>query len=108
VSEGKRSFHSKGRNIRYDPVLVCRKQPSALSEANWDSFRGRIIRDSGAWTQPTLNSGMPVNWVVIAKKVEYVTKAFRNPAHRCGAIEIAALQEKQAQAACKAARLILF
>jgi putative DNA methylase len=123
-SEGRSGFHSGEGNIRYDSVLVCRKQPSVLGEANWDSLKRQIIRDSIAWTQRTLNSGMPVNEVdvftiVMAKTVECVTKAFRNPAHRCGAIDIAAaLQEvegivghvvEEAQASCKAvARLILF
>jgi len=88
-SEGKSGYHSTKGNIRYDAVLVCRKQPSrgrAISptnEAHRSAIKQRILHDAIVWTQRTLESGMAINWVdvytiVMAKSVEHLTKVI-NP-----------------------------
>jgi adenine-specific DNA methylase len=100
-SEGKSGFHSKEGNIRYDPILVCRKQPSTWDETEWESLKGRILRDSVVWTRRTLDSGMAVNEVdvftiVMAKTLEYVTKAFHKLMHGSEPMSVStALQEME-------------
>lgn len=79
-SEGKSGFHSSEGNIRYDCILVCRKQPAPLAEGNWPQLKEYILEDAAAWTRRTLQSGMPVNEVdvftiVMGKTVEYYTRA---------------------------------
>lgn len=79
-SEGRSGFHSSSGNIRYDCVLVCRKQPSGQSACTWSELRDKVLKDAVLWTQRTLASGMPVNTVdvftiVMGKGIEYWTKA---------------------------------
>jgi adenine-specific DNA methylase len=95
-SEGKSGFHSSEGNIRYDAVLVCRKQPSDWSENHWSEMKQRILGDAVDWTRRTLESGMAINRVdvftiVMAKSIEHVTKAWANPNNRLSSLEIAAL-----------------
>lgn len=60
-SEGKSGYHSSKGNIKYDCVLVCRKQPpSDDASLGWQS---RILDDTVYWTKRTLDSDMPVNEV---------------------------------------------
>ncbi|HEX29189.1 TPA: DUF1156 domain-containing protein [Candidatus Poribacteria bacterium] len=82
-SEGKSGFHSSEGNIRYDAVLVCRKRPSGENESQWAGIKKRILSDSVDWTRRTLESGVMVNRVdvftiVMAKSIEYITKAWEN------------------------------
>ncbi|MCX7682031.1 MAG: DNA methyltransferase [Anaerolineae bacterium] len=79
-SEGKSGFHSSKGNIRYDCVLVCRKQPAPPTGWDWAALRERILEDAVRWTERTLESGMPVNEVdvftiVMGKTVEHCTRA---------------------------------
>ncbi|MBC7233334.1 MAG: DUF1156 domain-containing protein [Chloroflexi bacterium] len=79
-SEGKSGFHSSKGNIRYDCVLVCRKQPSPGIETNWANLKNLILEDAIMWTRRTLESGMPINEVdiftiIMGKTAEYYTKA---------------------------------
>lgn len=82
-SEGKSGFHSSKGNIRYDCVLVCRKQPSPEIEQNWVSLKNMILEDAIVWARRTLESGMPINEVdvftiIMGKTTEYYTKAVAN------------------------------
>jgi putative DNA methylase len=79
-SEGKSGFHSSRGNIRYDAILVCRKQPSNSGERRWQRVWNCIERDSLYWIEKTHKSGMElssidVTAIVFAKAVEYWTKA---------------------------------
>jgi adenine-specific DNA methylase len=83
-SEGKSGFHSSEGNIRYDAALVCRKQPSDWSESRWSEMKQQILDEAVDWTRRTLESGMAINRVdvftiVMAKSIEYITKAWANP-----------------------------
>jgi adenine-specific DNA methylase len=78
-SEGKSGFHSSKGNIRYDCVLVCRKQPSPFPERDWTSAKDSILNDAVFWARRTLESGMSINEVdvfsiVMGKTMEYYTK----------------------------------
>ncbi|HID55948.1 TPA: hypothetical protein EYP37_05430 [Candidatus Poribacteria bacterium] len=82
-SEGKSGFHSSEGNIRYDAVLVCRKRPSGENRNGWDEIKRQILSDSVDWARRTLESGVTVNRVdiftiVMAKSIEYITKAWEN------------------------------
>jgi putative DNA methylase len=48
-SEGKSGFHSSEGNIRYDAVLVCRKQPSDWDESQWTEMKQQILTDAVGW-----------------------------------------------------------
>lgn len=78
-SEGRSGFHSSSGNIRYDSVLVCRKQPSPMPRSHWPAVKEQIMQDAVTWTQRTLASGMPVNpvdifTIVMAKGIEWYTR----------------------------------
>lgn len=86
-SEGKSGFHSSKGNIRYDCVLVCRKRPSQWENGSWPSLKKHILKDAIFWTQRTLRSRMLITEVdvftiIMAKTIEYYTKAFPNIKHR--------------------------
>ncbi|MBC7293636.1 MAG: hypothetical protein H5T84_05990 [Thermoleophilia bacterium] len=77
-SEGRSGFHSSSGNIRYDCVLVCRKQPSGQPARIWPEVRDAVLDDAVYWARRTLLSGMPVNTVdvftiVMGKGIEYYT-----------------------------------
>jgi hypothetical protein len=95
-SEGKSGFHSSEGNIRYDAVLVCRKQPSDWSENHWSGIKQQILGDAIDWTRRTLESGMAINRVdvftiVMAKSVEHVIKSWANLNNRACPVKIATL-----------------
>lgn len=79
-SEGKSGFHSSEGNIRYDAVLICRKQPSPNTECDWNSLRDHILNEAAECLERTVQSGMSVSAVdvftiVMAKTIEHGTKA---------------------------------
>ena len=81
-SEGKSGYHSSEGNIRYDAVLVCRKQPGSYDGLN--EVRQRILNEAIAWTNKTIASGMAVNradvfTIIMAKSVEHLTKLASAP-----------------------------
>jgi adenine-specific DNA methylase len=95
-SEGKSGFHSSGGNIRYDAVLVCRKQKRFGEEFTGEDAGGieqfvsgeesgklkqRVLADAIAWGRKTFESGMAVSSVDIftitmAKSIEHLTKVY--------------------------------
>lgn len=94
-SEGKSGFHSSEGNIRYDGVLVCRKQPSDWNGNPWSGIKQQILGDAVDWTRRTLESGMAINRVdvftiVMAKSIEHITKTWANPNNHTSPGEIAA------------------
>lgn len=94
-SEGKSGYHSSEGNIRYDAVLVCRKQPSDWNETQQSAIKPQILHDALDWTHRTLASGMAINWVdvytiVMAKSIEHLTKTVANPNNGLSAVNIAA------------------
>jgi adenine-specific DNA methylase len=79
-SEGKSGFHSSEGNIRYDAVLVCRKQPFPNAEHNWRILREHILDESVECLKRTTQSGMSVSatdvfTIVMGKTIEHGTKA---------------------------------
>lgn len=79
-SEGKSGFHSSEGNIRYDAVLVCRKQAHQWQESSSDGLTRRVLTDAVNWARRTLESGMAINQVdiftiVMAKSIEHMTKS---------------------------------
>lgn len=79
-SEGRGEVHSSEGNIRYDCILVCRKQPSSLGECGWSALKNLILEDAELWARRTLESAMPINEVdvltiVMGKTIEHYTKA---------------------------------
>jgi hypothetical protein len=84
-SEGRSGFHSSEGNIRYDCVLVCRKQsslpiPASAGLDDWSSLKENILEDSIVWAKRTRQSGMPLNRVdiftiVMGKTIQYLTQA---------------------------------
>jgi len=79
-SEGKSGFHSSEGNIRYDAVLVCRKQPFPNTECDWHSLRDHILDEAAECLERTVQSGMSVSaidvfTIVMAKTIEHGTKA---------------------------------
>jgi len=59
-SEGKSGFHSSSGNIRYDCILVCRKQPSNLAAGDWNEIESSVVGDTVNWVERTIDSGMAV------------------------------------------------
>ncbi len=79
-SEGKSGFHSSEGNIRYDAVLVCRKQPFPDAERNWRILRDLILEEAAECLERTIRSGVPVSiadvfTILMAKTLEHGTKA---------------------------------
>lgn len=62
-SEGKSGFHSSSGNIRYDCILVCRKQPSGCADSSVDEVELNALRDALYWVRETMKSGMAVTKV---------------------------------------------
>ena len=96
-SEGKSGYHSSKGNIRYDAVLVCRKQPSNYHDQRM--VRQLALDDAIDWSRKTLESGMAINWVDIftiamAKGVEYLTKNIANPDNSLDYMNIAAVLQE--------------
>jgi len=95
-SEGKSGFHSSEGNIRYDAVLVCRKQPSDWDENPWPEMKHQILNDAVDWTRRTIESNVAINYVdvftiLMAKSIEYITRAKASPNARYASMDITAL-----------------
>lgn len=84
-SEGRGEVHSSAGNIRYDCILVCRKNVGGNHLENYEpaSLKGQILSDAVLWAKRTLESEMPLGTVdvftiVMGKTVEYYTKVIAN------------------------------
>jgi adenine-specific DNA methylase len=78
-SEGKSGFHSSPGNIRYDCVLVCRKQPAPLLQTNWDQAQDKALQEALRWTERTIASGMAVtqadvSTILLGQLIKYYTQ----------------------------------
>lgn len=79
-SEGKSGFHSSAGNIRYDCVMVCRKDTSPPAALPWPARRESILTDAVTWTRRTLAANLTVGEVdvytiVMGKTIEKYTQA---------------------------------
>ena len=98
-SEGRSGFHSSAGNIRYDCILVCRKQPAPPIETDWSSLKEKILADALSWAKRTVQSGMSLNRVdlftiVMGKTIQYLTSTIAarfNPPDRTSVAGGAAL-----------------
>lgn len=78
-SEGKSGFHSSEGNIRYDAVLVCRKQPAPNVRWDWHTLQDIILDETAECLERTIRPGMVVSaidvfTIIMAKTIEYGTK----------------------------------
>ncbi|RLC86515.1 MAG: hypothetical protein DRI79_09900 [Chloroflexi bacterium] len=96
-SEGKSGYHSSKGNIRYDAVLVCRKQPSDCNAPA--VIKQQILDDAITWTSKTLESGMAINRVdiftiVMAKSIEHLTKTMANPNNGSAPVDLGVILQE--------------
>jgi adenine-specific DNA methylase len=82
-SEGKSGFHSSEGNIRYDAVLVCRKQPVPRVDRDKRTLLTCVLEEATECLERTVRSGMQVSdmdvfTIVMAKTLEHGTKGKRS------------------------------